>query len=96
MIDVNNNKVKVLPDFGTNGKQKIISDHNLKNCIDNFENSYQLLFRKWGFESTDLRDDVLGWETTPDIWRGWNMYPLKANAMVLGGIVFLAIITWAK
>ena len=35
-------------------------------------------------------------ETPPDIWRGGNMYPLKANTMVLVGIVFLAIITWAK
>ena len=31
----------------------------MKNCIDNFEDSYLILFRKWGFESTDLRDDVL-------------------------------------
>ena len=47
--------------LGTNGKQIRISGSNLKNCIDNFEDSYLLLFRKWGFESTDLRDDVLGW-----------------------------------
>ena len=38
-----------------------ISGSNLKKCIDNFENSYPHLFQKWGFESRDLRDDVLGW-----------------------------------
>ena len=44
--------------------------------IDNFDNSYPLLFRKWGFESTDIRDDVLGWvylhlntsHTSSQIW----------------------------
>ena len=58
-------ELKELPDwflinFGTNGKQIRISGSNLKKCIDNFDNSYPLLFRKWGFESTDLQDDVLG------------------------------------
>ena len=55
--------------FGTNGKQKRISDQNLKNCIDNFENSYPLLFRKWGYESTDLWDDVLGWKKVNWLWQ---------------------------
>ena len=95
MIDVNNNKVKVLPDiswlifdyfliiFGTNDKQIRISGHNLKNCINNFENSYPLLFRKWGFESTDLRDDVLGWRQRKDFDPVVHLFVLKVVAQTL-------------